>query len=152
MDAASHHLTMGLEALAHIEAKLRSFGYVLYLETQATAWTQPRGLAFSGMGYPHSIPAVSLGFAIHGDTTGDRSVIFSILIGWDAAHWSIQSTVEDEDVTRDEITCGLWESPEYDCATLDNLKAYLQKSVDALMSSPRDQRVAAALAMVARQQ
>ncbi len=146
MEVASRHLSMGLEALAQAVAKLRSFGYALYLETRAFAWTQPRGLAFCGL--PRS--SVSLGFAINRDQTDERSIVFSILVAWDAAGWSIQSAVDDEDCTRDELTRGLWESPKYECATLDEFTACLQKSVDALMSSPRDQRVAAALATVAR--
>ena len=150
MDVASRHLSMGLEALAQVEAKLRSFGYALYLETKATAWTQPHGLAFCGICDPNLIPAVTLGFAIHRDETHERAIVFSILVAWNAAGWSIQSEVEDEDGTREEITRGLWESPKYECATLDEFMACLQKSVDALMSSPQDQRVAAALATVAR--
>jgi hypothetical protein len=150
MDVASRQLSMGLEALAQVGAELRTFEYALYLETEATAWTQPRGLALCRMGYPNSIPAVTLGFAIHRDDTSDRAIVFSILVAWDAARWSVQSSVEDEDCTRDEITRGLWESPEYDCATLDELMACLRKSVDALMSTPQDERVAAALATVVR--
>jgi len=152
MDVASRHLSTGLEALAQVEAKLRSFGYALYLETQANSWTPPRGLAFCGIGYPHSMPAVTLGFAIHRDATGDRAIIFSVLVAWDAAHWSIQSSVEEEDCTRDEIPRGLWESPQYSCATHDEFAVFLKRYVDALISSPQDKRVAAALATVTRRQ
>jgi hypothetical protein len=150
MDAASQHVTTGLGALAQTVEKLRSFGYALYLETKATGWTQPRGLTFCGKGYAPSMPAVTMGFAIHRDDSGERSVIFSILVAWDTAHWSIQAFVEDEDGTRDEITNGLWESAEYSGATLDEFVASLEQSVHALMTSTRDQRVATMLATVAR--
>jgi hypothetical protein len=150
MDAASQHVTTGLGALARTLDKLRSFGYALYLETKATGWTQPRGLTFCGKGYAPSMPAVTMGFAIHRDDTGERSLIFSILVAWDTTHWSIQSFVEDEDGTRDEITNGLWESAECSGSTLDEFVASLEQSVHALMSSTQDQRVAAMLATVAR--
>jgi hypothetical protein len=150
MDVASQHVAAGLEALARIEGKLRSFGYRLYLETKAKSWTQPRDLTFCGKGDAPSIPAVTMGFAIHRDDTGERAVIFSILVAWDAARWSVQSFVEDEDGTRDEITRGLWESPEYTGETLDELLASIEKSVDALISSTHDHRVAAILATIAR--
>jgi hypothetical protein len=150
MDAASQHVTTGLGALARTEDKLHRFGYALYLKTKATAWTQPRGLAFCRKGYAPAMPAVTMGFAIHRDDTGERAVVFSILVAWDAVHWSIQSFVEEEDGTRDEITNGLWESSEYKGATLDEFVASLEQSVDALMASTQDQRVAAMLATVAR--
>lgn len=150
MDAASQHVTAGLGALARTVDGLRSFGYALYLETKATGWTQPRGLTFGRKGHAPSMPAVTMGFAIHRDDTGQRAVIFSILVAWDATHWSVQSFVEDEDGTRDEMTNGLWESPEYRGVTLDEFVASLEQSVDGLMASTRDQRVAAMLATVAR--
>jgi hypothetical protein len=150
MDAASQHVTTALAALARTQDRLRSFGYALYLKTKAAGWTQPRGLAFCGKGYAPPTPAVTMGFAIHRDRAGERAVIFSVLVAWDAAHWSVQSFVEDEDITREEITDGLWESPEFRAGTLDELVSSLERCVDALMDSAEHSRVAAALPTVAR--
>lgn len=135
-------------ALAGAVDRLRSFGYSLYLETKARGWTQPRGLTFCGKGYAPSMPAVTIGFAIHRDGTGEKSVIFSILVAWDAAHWSIQCFVEAEDISRDQITEGLWESPEYICVTLDEMLKCLDKATGMLISSAKVARVAALLTSV----
>ena len=150
MDIASQHLTSGIGALSASEEKLRSFGYSLYLETKAKAWTKPRGFTFCGKGHAPSMPAVTMGVAIHRDDTNDKAVVFSILVAWDAVHWSVQSFVEDEDITRDEILAELWKSPEYTCATLDELLTCLDEATRLLISSAKDERVAAMLATVAR--
>src|SRR5258708_6019366 len=92
------------------------------------------------------MPAVTIGFAIHRDGAGEKSVVFSILVAWDAAHWSIQCFVEDEDVSRDQITEGLWESPEYSGVTLDEMLKCLDKAAGMLISSAKEARVAAMLA------
>jgi hypothetical protein len=92
---------------------------------------------------------VTAGFAIHRDKTGEKSVIFSILVAWDAARWSIQCTVEDEDVSRDQITEDLWESPEYSAATLDEMLKYLDQAIGLLIASAKEPRVAAMLASIA---
>src|SRR5262245_21036480 len=139
MDMASQHVAAGPGALSGAIDRLRSFGYSLYLETKATGWTQPRGLTFCGKGYAPSMPAVTMGFAIHRDDTGEKAVIFSILVAWDPAHWSVQSFVEDEDGTRDEITHDLWESPEYTSATLGEMVKSLDEAAGLLISSAKDE-------------
>jgi hypothetical protein len=148
MDIASQHVAAGLVALAGAVDKLRSFGYSLYLETKARSWTQPRGLTFCGKGYASSMVAVTIGFAIHRDSAGEKSIVFSILLAWDAAHWSIQCFVEDEDVSHDQITEGLWESPEYRGVTLDKMLKCLDQAIGMLISSAKEARVAAMLASV----
>jgi hypothetical protein len=152
VDIASQHVAAGLEALSGAVDRLRSFGYSLYLETKARGWTQPRGLTFCGKGYAPSIPAVTVGFAIHRDGAGEKSVVFSILVAWDAAHWSIHCTVEDEDVSRDQITEDLWESPEYSAATLDEMLKCLDQATGMLISSAKEPRVAAMLASMGPRQ
>ena len=147
MDIASQHVAVGLKALSGAVDKLRSFGYSLYLETKARGWTQPRGLTFCGKGYAPPIPAVIAGFAIHLDGAGEKSAIFSILVAWDAAHWSIQCSVEYEDGSRDQITEDLWESPEYRAATLDEMVKCLDQAIETLISSAKEPRVGAILAM-----
>jgi hypothetical protein len=150
MDVGSQHVVMALDALASALDQLRSFGYGLYLETKARSWTQPRSLSFCGKGHAPAEPALTLGFAIWRDGTGDRSIVFSIVVAWNTSHWSVQSSVEDEDVSRDVITDVLWESPEYQATTLEELVGSLQRAVHALLSSARDQRIAANLATIER--
>src|SRR5262245_54380298 len=152
MDFASQQVTRVFEALARTEDKLRSFGYQLYLGTKAEDWTQPNGLAFcaSESDSGPTTPAATVGFAIHRDDNGEKAVVFSVVIRWEAARWSVQSFVEDEDVTREDITVGLWESPEYQGGTLDELLTSLEQSVDALMSSTQEPKVAAMLATIRR--
>jgi len=150
MDAASEHMVVAFEALAQVEHNLRSFGYKLYLETKARSWIQPRGLAFCRKGHAPGLPALIMGFAIHRDATGERAVVFSVLIAWDATHWSVQSFVEDEDGTREVITDELWQSQEYTASTLAELFKSVEDSVAALMSSARDGRVAAMLDSITR--
>jgi hypothetical protein len=156
MDTGSQHVLLALNALANAVDELQSFGYGLYLKSKARSWTQPRGVSFSGKGFQtiqsHESRqferALTLGCAIQRDGTGDRSIVFSVLVAWNASHWSIQASVEDEDLTRDTITEALWESSEFKATTLDELVESIQNSVRALISSPRNERVAASLATI----
>src|ERR1700687_4082522 len=141
MDVGGQHVVLALDAFRKAVDQLRSFGSGLYLELRARSWTHTPSLSFCGKGYDPVKDALTLGFAIQSDAAGDRSVVFYILVAWDASHWSIQSFVEDEDVTRELITDVLWESQEYKATTLDELAESLQKSVHALVSSVLDQRV-----------
>ena len=147
MDRASEYVTAAFGALERITDELSSFGYRLYLETKARSWTQRRGFTFCGKG-SLAMPGVIMGFDIHCGATGERAIVFSILVAWDAAHWSVQSCVDDEDMARDDITDKLWESPEYTAETFDGLLASLDKAVATLMASVNEDRVARILATV----
>ncbi|HYV40115.1 MAG TPA: hypothetical protein VE988_30795 [Gemmataceae bacterium] len=148
MDIASQHLVADLESLAKIEGRLRSFGRALWLETKAKSCAQPSGLRFCGIGYAPSVPAVTIGFAITCDASRNKAIVFSILVAWTATHWSIQSFVEEEDVTRDVIQDELWKSEEFIAAAFDDLVGSLDKSIEALKSSIRNDRVSGILAAI----
>jgi hypothetical protein len=155
MDVGSQQVLIALNALANAVDELGTFGYGLYLESKARSWTQPRGVSFCARGVSFSGKglferALTLGCAIQCDGSGDRSIEFSVLVAWNSSHWSIQASVEDEDLTRDTITELLWESSEYTATTLDELVEALQTSVQALISSTHDERVAAILATIER--
>ncbi len=149
MDAGAQYLVVTLKALLAAQDRLRSFGYRLYLDTKARSWTQPQSITLH-KGHPADGPALLLGFAIWRDSSGERSVIFTVSVAWDEGHWSIQSCVEDEDGSRDPITEALWESPAYRVKTLEDLVATLDRVVGELISSVSDQRVAASLATIER--
>jgi len=146
MDAASKHVVIVLEALAKTERQLQSFGYRLYLDTRARSWTQPRGITLSD----GDMPGLLLGFAIWRDSSGERSIIFSISIGFSSTHWSVRSFVDDEDGERDQITRELWESPEFKATTLEELVESLEQSLHALTSSVDQQAVREYLAIIER--
>lgn len=147
MDVASQQVVTALDALKSVSNQLGAFGYGLYRETRAKSWTPPRGITFCGKGHR---PALTHGFAIWCDDSGNRSIIFSMMVAWDSNHWSVHSIVEDEDTDRDEITDVLWESEEYKATTLEELVGLLQTAADALVSSAGDERVAAHLATIER--
>ena len=151
MDLGSQNVVVALDALRGTLDELSSFGYKLLLQTKARGWTQPRSaVTFCGKGHAPSEPALTFGFAIWRDGSGDRSIVFSILVAWNSRRWSVQSSVEDEDVSRDVITDNFWESPEYEATTLEGLVRSLQSAVNALTSSVHEQRVAAYLAAIER--
>jgi hypothetical protein len=160
MDVSSQHLARVLNALATAVDQLQSFGYALYLETQALSWTQPRSISVSGEGFriienqhtQHFDRALTLGFAIQRDASRERSIIFSVLFAWNASHWFIQSSVEDEDLTRDTITEVLWESPEHYATTIDTAIEGLQQALTAVMSSVTHERIATCIATIERRQ
>lgn len=152
MDLGSKEVVKALDAFTDLRAQLSSLGYKLYLETKAQCWTQPHSLAFCRKGYfPDTDPALMLGFGVAGDRTGNRSIIFSILVGWNTSRWSVQASVEDEDGSRESITDLLWESPDYEATTIDGLVDALQTALRALTSSVGDQRVATYLSSIGRE-
>jgi hypothetical protein len=151
MDLGSQNVVVALNALRGTLDELRSFGYKLFLQTKAHGWTQPgSAVSFCGKGHAPAEPALTFGFAIWRDGNADCSIIFSILVAWNSRRWSVQSSVEDEDGSRDVITDTLWESPEYEATTLGGLVGSLQRAVNALTSSVHEQRVAAYLAAIER--
>jgi hypothetical protein len=94
--------------------------------------------------------ALQLGVAIYRDGSGARAIIFSVSVTWDKSHWSVQSQIDDEDGLRDPVTDVLWESPEYQATTLQELVATLDRAVGEAMSSANDQRVTGYLATIER--
>ncbi len=149
MDAGSQHLLMAVKALLAAQDKLRSFGYRLYLDTEARSWAQPQSITLY-RGYPHDRPGLLLGLAIWRDRTGERLVIFTLSVVWDESHWSVQSCVEDKDGSRDTITDTLWEPSEYQAKTLEDLVAMLELAANELAASVHDPLVAACLATIER--
>jgi hypothetical protein len=148
MDDGSQHVILVLDAIRSAQDQLRFFGYRLYLERKVKSWTQPRSISFCRVGHTPAEPALTFGFAIMRDNTGDRSIIFSILVSWSAFRWSVQAVVEDEDVCRELITDTLWESLEYQVTTLQELVGAIHSATQALISSVQDLKVATGLAAI----
>jgi hypothetical protein len=122
MDNYGQHALIVLNALATAVDQLQSFGYKLYLQTKAANWKQPSSVVIGGKGFcwyeRRFDRAFLLGFGLQVDSTGDHSIIFSIVFAWDSASWFVQACVEDEDTSRDSITDDLWLSREYFAATV----------------------------------
>lgn len=117
-----------------------------YLETRARSWTQPRGITLSH----GDMPGLWQGIAFWRDSSGERSIIFSISIGCSSTNWSVRSFVDDEDGGRDQITRELWESPQFKATTLKELVLSLEKSLHALTLSLDQQPVQEYLASIDR--
>ena len=119
MENDSQNVILVLNALATTVDQLQSFGYKLYLQTKAASWSQRRSVVVSGQGFiwyeRRFDRGLSLGFGLQADATGNRSIIFSIVFAWDSARWFVQSCVEDEDATRENMTEDLWLSRRVFC-------------------------------------
>ncbi len=145
MDIASQHVVLALDAFRRAESQLLLFGHRLFSETGAHSWNQPHGIHLYSNG-----SGLTFGFSISRDSTKDRGIVFEIHVLWDTDHWSVRADVDDEDGSRDQITVGLWQSPEIQAATLDELVSSIQTAVDALIASVSNERVVAYLATVER--
>ncbi len=92
MDVSSQQVVLLLNAFATIVDQLQSFGYALYLDTQAPSWTQPRAITVSGEGFQifqnsqrlRFDRALLTGCALQYDTAATHELIFSILFAWNA--------------------------------------------------------------------
>jgi|SaaInlStandDraft_4_1057021.scaffolds.fasta_scaffold129560_1 hypothetical protein len=115
MDIQSQNTVLLLNALAKTTDQLSTFGYNLYLKTKAYSWKQPRTVHVSGEGFritqnqqsQQFERALSFGFSINCDSIKERVIIFSLLVAWNSTNWFIQSFVEEEDNSREVITCFL---------------------------------------------
>jgi hypothetical protein len=158
MDASSQQVILILNALATAVDRLQAFGYTLYLETQAPSWTQPRSVSISGEGFQifqnqqtvRFDRALEISCAVQCDAKDTRLMSFSILFAWDADSWFIQSMVEEEDSTRDQMTILLWESPAYRATTIDTAMRLLRQALDQLMECVTDGAVAAIIGTIER--
>ena len=139
MNHADQQVRAFFDALSEAEKRLNKIGYSEFLRLGEREWGQSRGLGTTHS--PFHIRderfnrAFTLGSWVRPKGSKQATIIFSVIVARTEEAWFIQSSVEEEDPEREEMTKWLWDSSEFRTDKVTEAVTMLDQALCDLESS-----------------